>query len=191
VARLLGALPERPRRTVLVVFVGAEEQGLLGSAHFARQPTVPRERLIANINFEMGNIWGPTRDVVIRGDGKTSLEAIVAAAARRQGRAVVPDPEPQTGWYYRSDQWSFARAGIPAVWFESGTDFIGRPAGWGAETVASWIRDHYHRPSDRLTPEWDFRGMLLDAKLAFLVTAAVATADACPRFYAGATLPPL
>jgi Zn-dependent M28 family amino/carboxypeptidase len=191
VARALGALPARPRRSVMVVFVGAEEQGLLGSAHFALHPTVPRERLVANINFEMGNIWGPTRDVIIRGAGKTDLEEVVAAAARRQARLVAPDPEPETGWYYRSDQWSFARAGIPAVWCDGGIDFLGKPAGWGAETVKAWIRDHYHRPSDRLTDAWDFRGMVLDAKLAFYVTAAVATADRRPRFYEGVALPAL
>ena len=190
VADAIAALPERPRRSVVVAMVGAEEQGLLGSAHFARHPTVPRDRLVANVNFEMGNIWGPTRDVVIRGEGKTTIEELVAAAARRQGREVLPDPEPETGWYYRSDQWSFARAEIPAIWFESGTDFIGRPAGWGQHTVSSWIRDHYHRPSDRLTGEWDFRGMVLDATLAFFVTAALASSDDRPRFLPGAAIPP-
>jgi Zn-dependent M28 family amino/carboxypeptidase len=191
VARALEALPERPRRSAMVVFVGAEEQGLLGSAHFARHPTVPRERLVADINFEMGNMWGPTRDVIVHGAGKTDLEELVAAAARRQGRVVASEPDPEVGWYYRSDQWSFARAGIPAIWFESGTDYVGRPPGWGAETVKAWIRDHYHRPSDRLTEAWDFGGMVLDAKLAFYVTAAAATSDRRPRFYEGVTVPRL
>ncbi len=190
VARAIAALPERPRRSVVVALVGAEEQGLLGSAHFARHPTVPRDELVANVNFEMGNIWGPTRDVVIRGAGKTTIEELVTIAARRQGREVAPDPEPETGWYYRSDQWSFARAGIPSIWFESGTDFIGRPPGWGEETVSAWIRDHYHRPTDRLTAEWDFRGMVLDAQLAFVITAALASADGRPAFLPGAAIPP-
>lgn len=190
VAGAIASLRERPRRGVVVALVGAEEQGLLGSAHFARRPTVPREQLVANVNFEMGNIWGPTRDVVIRGAGKTTIEELVAVAARRQGREVAPDPEPEIGWYYRSDQWGFARAGIPSIWFESGTGFIGRPAGWGEETVSAWIRDHYHRPSDRLTADWDFGGMVLDAQLAFFVTAALASTDERPQFLPGAVVPP-
>lgn len=113
-----------PRRSVVMLFVGAEEQGLLGSKYYAEHSTFPTENIAANINFELGNIWGRTENVVIHGLGKTSLDAFVKAAAGGQQRRVEDEADPRSGWYYRSDQFSFARVGVPAIWFESGRDFV-------------------------------------------------------------------
>lgn len=185
VARSFARLPEPPRRSVVFLFVGAEEQGLLGSKFYAEHPTVPAERIAANINFELGNIWGPTDDVVIHGKGKTSLDGWVEAAAGHASRRVEDEADPRSGWYYRSDQLSFARVGVPAIWFESGRDFEGKPPGWGQEHVTGWIAQHYHQPTDEVTPEWRFDGMAEDTALAFLVGAATAHADAMPTWTPG------
>src|SRR5690606_16020828 len=105
------ALPERPRRSIMLLFVGAEEQGLLGSEHFARHPPIPPGRIAANVNFDSGNIWGETRDITFVGLGKSTLDDVAAEVAEYQGRIVVPDDDVTQGYYYRSDQFNFAKIG--------------------------------------------------------------------------------
>ncbi len=98
---------------------------------------------------------------------------------------MTAENNPRAGWYYRSDQFSFARAGVPAIWFKSGTDYIGREKGWGAARAAEWIAEHYHRPSDQVADDWDFSGLVQDARLAFLLGFDVANRDEMPAFYPG------
>ena len=185
VARAVAALPHRPRRSMMFLFVAAEEQGLLGSKFFTQQPPFPPGRIAANINFELGNVWGPTRDVTIFGKGKSTLEDLLELAAAEQGRTVSPEKTVRAGWFYRSDQFSFARVGVPAIWFKSGSDFIGRPAGWGDETYARWIEERYHRPSDEVEEDWNLDGLVEDARLAFRLGLAVAEAEEIPAWYPG------
>jgi Zn-dependent M28 family amino/carboxypeptidase len=185
VARAVASLPSRPRRSILFLFVAAEEQGLLGSAYFARHPTFPPGRIAANINFEMGNVWGITRDVAIFGKGKSTLEDLLATAAGLQDRVVVGEADPEAGWYYRSDQLSFARIGVPAIWFKSGSDFIGKPPGWGDEVMSRWIAERYHQPSDEVEDTWVFEGMVEDALLALWLGLHVANSDEGPKWYPG------
>jgi len=184
-ARAFGALPQPPRRSVAVVFVAAEEQGLLGSSFFARSGAIHPGLMVANVNFEMGNVWGRTRDVTVYGRGKSDLEELLAVAATAQGRVLTAETDVHAGWFYRSDQFSFARAGVPAIWFKSGADFIGRPPGWGEARYAEWIDRHYHRPSDEVEPGWVLDGLAEDARLAFMLGAAVATRDAAPAWVPG------
>ncbi len=183
VMRAFTALPERPRRSVLVAFVAAEEQGLIGSRYFAEHPPIPAESLVANINFELGNIWGVTDDVTVYGMGKSELEDRLAEEAARQGRTLHEEPDRAAGWFYRSDQFSFARVGVPAIWFKAGTAYRGQAEGWGEEVQQRWIEERYHRPSDELTPEWRFDGLVEDARLAFLLGWRVAEEDAEPAWY--------
>jgi Zn-dependent M28 family amino/carboxypeptidase len=185
VAEAFMALPERPRRSVMFLFVAAEEQGLLGSRYYTLNPTFPPGKMVANINFELGNVWGRTRDVTIFGKGKSTLEDLLTAAARAQGRTVAAERTVRAGWFYRSDQFSFARIGVPAIWFKSGTDFIGRPEGWGDETYAAWIDQNYHRPSDEVRDDWNYNGLVEDARLAFQLGLAVACSEEMPAWYPG------
>jgi Zn-dependent M28 family amino/carboxypeptidase len=185
VAEAISALPERPRRSVLVLFVAAEEQGLLGSEYFAREPTVPPGRIAANINFELGNIWGRTRDVTIYGMGKSTVEDLLSRAAKNQGRYVTEEKDVRAGWYYRSDQLSFARIGVPAIWFTSGTDFVDRPKGWGEAREAEWIAETYHQPSDEIDDSWNLEGAVEDAELALELAVRIANADQMPTWYPG------
>src|SRR5262249_37077487 len=133
IARAFASLPQRPRRSILVLFVAAEEQGLLGSLYYALHPTIPAGRLAVDINFDTANIFGRTRDITLRSAGKSSTDQVVETVARLQGRVVIPDQFPDRGYYYRSDQFSFAKVGVPGIYLDQGFDFVGRPASWGRE----------------------------------------------------------
>jgi Zn-dependent M28 family amino/carboxypeptidase len=185
IAEAFVALPERPRRSILFAAVAAEEQGLLGSAHLARHPPVPAGRLAANVNIDGMNIWGRTRDVPVIGLGKSSLDDWVRALAEAQGRTVVPEAFPDKGAYYRSDHLSFARAGVPAVTLDAGTEVRGKPPGWGRERQREWEAAHYHQPTDDLTAGWDLSGAVEDAQLLFLLGKKVADAPLAPEWRPG------
>ena len=185
IAQEFAATRPRPKRSVIALFVAGEEQGLLGSQYYAAHPTVPLARIVANLNIDGGNILGRTSDVAVIGKGKSDLEDRLVVAARIQGRTVVDEPEPDKGYYYRSDQLSFARVGVPAIYFKSGQTFIGRPAGWGKEKEAEYRRLHYHQPSDELRPDWDFTGMIEDVQLAYLLGLDVTNGDRLPAWYKG------
>lgn len=168
IARAYTRLPEPPARSTLFLFVGAEEQGLLGSKYYARHPSVPPGRLAANLNFDGGNIWGRTKDITLVGSGKSEIDEVAKAVAAHQGRTVKPDQHADKGYYYRSDQFSLAKIGVPALYFDTGTEFEGRPEGWGEEKMAAWTEEDYHQPSDELNPDWSFEGMVQDARMGFL-----------------------
>jgi Zn-dependent M28 family amino/carboxypeptidase len=185
VARAFSSLPQAPRRSILFAAVAAEEQGLLGSQYLAEHLPMPSGRIAANINIDGANILGPTRDVTVIGLGKSSLDATITALAKLQGRTVKGDQLADRGFFYRSDQFSFAKLGIPAAYFGSGMDFIGRPEGWGKQQREAWEAQHYHQPSDELRPEWNLAGAVEDARLAFLVGANVARAPEMPRWNRG------
>ncbi len=185
IGRAFKALPQPPRRSVMLLFVAAEEQGLLGSKYFAANPTVEPGKIAANFNFDSANIWGRTKDLVYIGKGKSTLDPIVEEAARLQGRTVTGDQFPDRGSFYRSDQFSFAKIGVPALYVKAGTDFIGKPAGWGKEQLEAHERNNYHQPSDELTPEWNFEGMVEDAELGFRVGLDVANTDEMPSWVPG------
>jgi Zn-dependent M28 family amino/carboxypeptidase len=185
IARAMAALPERPRRSILMLFVAAEEQGLLGSQYYAQNPTFPPGRIAANINYDGGNIHGRTRDLTLIGMGKSSLDAVARAVAERQQRVLVPDQFPDRGFYYRSDQFNFAKIGVPALYFDSGTEYIGKPADYGKKLQEEWEAKHYHQPSDEIDDSWNFEGMIEDAQLGFLTGWLIAQADEMPTWNPG------
>ena len=185
IARACKALPVAPKRSVLFAFVGAEEQGLLGSAYYTRHPTFPPDKIVANINYDSGNKWGKSRDVTFVGYGKSSIDHIVDAFAAQQGRVVKPDQFPDRGYFYRSDQYNFAKIGVPAMYLTYGTDFIDRPQGWGREQIEYYEDHNYHQPSDELTDDWNFDGMIQDARLGFLTGVKIANTDKRPAWVPG------
>jgi Zn-dependent M28 family amino/carboxypeptidase len=185
IAEALAATRPRPKRSVLAVFVAGEEQGLLGSRYYVAHPTVPLARIAADINFDAGDILGRTRDVAVIGKGKCDLEDRLAALAARQHRVVVDEAEPDKGAYYRSDQLSFARGGVPSIYFGAGLDFIGRPAAWGKEKQAEYLRLHYHQPSDQVRGDWDLTGLVEDTRLAYALCVDVANAAKRPAWFEG------
>jgi Zn-dependent M28 family amino/carboxypeptidase len=179
------ALPTPPRRSVMLLFVAAEEQGLLGSKYYAEHPTIPPGKIAANINYDGGNIWGRAKDIVYIGKGKSTLDGYVEAIAQLQGRTVTPDQFPDRGFFYRSDQFNFAKIGVPALYLDTGTDFVGRPEGWGKQQHEAYEAKHYHQPSDEIDDSWNFDGMIEDAQLGFYVGLNVANADEMPAWTPG------
>lgn len=185
VARAFKALPTPPRRSVLFAAVAAEEQGLLGSEYLAGHLPVPAGRIAANLNVDGLNVWGRTRDVTVIGLGKSSLDAAIVGLARLQGRVVKADQMADRGYFYRSDQFNFARLGIPAAYFGSGMDFVGRPPDWGKRQKEAWEDAHYHQPSDELRPDWDLSGAVEDVRLYFLLGSLIARQPEPPRWNEG------
>jgi len=185
VARAIKALPEAPRRSVLIALVGAEEQGLLGSKWYARNPTFPAGKIAANINYDGGNVWGHTHDVTFVGLGKSSVDQVNKMIADEQGREVKPDQFPSKGLFYRSDQFSFAQIGVPAMYLDPGMDFVDRPEGWGKQQVDHYTEVNYHQPSDEYDPGWNLDGMITDAQLGYWTGLAIANADEMPTWNEG------
>jgi Zn-dependent M28 family amino/carboxypeptidase len=178
-----GLSETKPRRSILFAAVGVEESGLLGSEYFVHHADVGK--LAANLNIDGINIWGRTRDVAFIGLGKSSLDEVVKKAAGEQGRSVVPDPFPDRGHFYRSDQLNFARAGVPAVYLDEGTDFIGRPPGWGRQQVEEYVARNYHQPSDQINDAWNLDGAVDDIRLLTVVGLRIANAPSLPTWRPG------
>ncbi|HEY3571418.1 MAG TPA: M28 family metallopeptidase [Thermoanaerobaculia bacterium] len=185
IARAYAALTPRPRRSIVISFVAGEEQGLLGSAWLAAHPPVPAGRIAANINYDSANVLGRTRDLSEVALGKSSLDSIEQAIAARQGRRLMGDQFPDKGFFYRSDQFSFAKVGVPAIHPSAGTDFIGRPPGWGKEQADDYTKNRYHQPSDEFDPKWDYGGMIEDAQLGFYTGLVVANTTKMPTWNPG------
>jgi Zn-dependent M28 family amino/carboxypeptidase len=185
IAEAMKALPERPRRSILFASVGAEEQGLLGSKYLAANPPVSPGRLAADINMDGINIWGRTKDVVAIGLGKSSLDDWIRVLAAAQGREVAGDPFPDHGSFYRSDQFSLARIGVPAAYLKAGTSVIDRPPGWGREQQEAFVAKDYHQPSDELRDDWNLAGAVEDTELLFYLGVKVANATPLPAWRPG------
>lgn len=156
------------KRSVLGLIVSAEEVGLLGSQYWAENPTVPAGKVTANINLDGMNVYGETEDVVIIGYGRNTLADLVVQEAEKQGRSVKPDPRPEQGIFYRSDHFNMAKVGIPAIFPNPGTEFIGKEAGFG-EKVDSVSAANYHSVNDEVNEFWDLTGAEKDARLFFKV----------------------
>jgi len=184
-AKAFNALPEKPRRSILFLFVAAEEQGLLGSQYYATNPSFRAGKIAANINYDGANIWGRTSDVTLIGYGKSSLDSIATYFAKQQGRTLKGDQFPDKGFYYRSDQFNFAKIGVPALYFDNGTEFRDRPAGWGKQQMEAWEAKQYHQQSDEIDDTWNYEGILEDIRLGFFSGLAIANATEMPSYNPG------
>lgn len=186
IARAFSELKVKPRRSVIFMALTAEEAGLLGSKYFAQNPTVPKSKIIANINVDGINIWGRTKDVVLIGMEKSTLGEIIDAIARKyQNRYAKPDQFPELGMFYRSDQFNFAKIGIPAVYFDTGVEYIGKPEDYAKQVIDEYIRKNYHQPSDEYNESWVFDGAIEDAKLVFMTIYYLSNSDEKPEWKAG------
>ena len=179
------ALARPPRRTILFLSVTGEEQGLLGSQYYVEHPLYPLARTALDINMDGMNVSGRTQDIVQIGRGASTLDDVVEAVAAEQGRTVKFDPEPEKGLYYRSDHFEFAKNGIPAFDPDEGVEFIGKPQGWGLEERRKYTAERYHKPADKVQPDWDMSGAVQDAQLYFLVGYRVANDPHMPEWKTG------
>ncbi|HLM66442.1 MAG TPA: M28 family peptidase, partial [Longimicrobium sp.] len=180
------AMNPAPRRTLVFVAFTAEEAGLLGARWYAANPVVPLAKTLADINMDAMNPWGRTRSIVSLGYGQSSLEDVLARHAARQDRRVVPDPEPEKGYFYRADHLELARGGVPALSFLfPGTDYRHPDPGYGERVRGAYIRDDYHKPTDEVKPDWDMSGIVEDTQLMFAVGLEVANGDTWPTWSPG------
>jgi Zn-dependent M28 family amino/carboxypeptidase len=186
IARAFTRLRRPPKRSIIFLAVTAEESGLLGAKFYARNPLYPLERTLADINMDMMNLWGRTRSVVSIGYGNTTLEDLLAEAAATQGKTVKPDPEPEKGFFYRSDHLEFMKRGVPALTFlHSGADYVDKPADYGPRKRREYTERDYHKPSDEVKPDWDMAGAVDDVRLLFQVGLGVAEGDKYPEWKPG------
>lgn len=185
IAEAFTKLPSPPKRSVLFLAVTAEEQGLLGAKYYAENPLYPLAKTLANINIDGMNQWGRTRDIVVVGSGNTTLENILQSEAAAQGRVLKDDPEPEKGYFYRSDHFEFAKKGVPALYTDSGTEYIGKPEGYGEQKREEYTTNDYHKPSDEIKPDWDLTGAVEDFRLLFRVGHRVATDQSWPEWKPG------
>ena len=185
IARAFKALQTPPRRSILFLSVTAEEKGLIGSKYYAENPIYPLEKTVAVINMDGLNQWGPTRDLTVVGLGNSTLDDVLRQAAAEKKRVLRPDPEPEKGFYYRSDHFNFAKVGVPALDPNDGIDFIGKPAGWGKQKRDEYTENDYHKPSDEIKPEWDLSGAAEDLRLLMTVGYRVANSPKYPEWKPG------
>ena len=185
IARAYSKLKEAPKRSILFLSVTAEEQGLLGSEYYAENPLYPLNKTLANINMDGLNTWGKTKDLVIIGLGNSTLDDTTAEILKSHDRVVKPDAEPEKGFFYRSDHFEFAKQGVPALDADAGTDYIGKPAGYGQRTRDYYTEHDYHKPSDEVKPDWDLSGAVEDLRVFMEVGYSVAQTDKYPEWKPG------
>jgi Zn-dependent M28 family amino/carboxypeptidase len=184
-ARVAVAGP-RPKRSLLFLFVTAEESGLLGSAYYAQSPTVPLAQIAANLNVDETNFLGRTRDLILLGDTKSSLGPLFGAILKPMGMRLTPKDHPEAGHFYRSDHFSLAKAGVPAVSIEAGLDFVGRPKDWGLKQSEDFTEHRYHQPSDQYRADFDLSGAVQLTDIVLRAANAIANSAAMPTWNADA-----
>ena len=178
-------LTPRPKRSVMFLAVTAEEKGLLGAKYFAENPLVPLDRVLANINMDGVNQWGKTSDLVVVGYGNSTLDDVLAEVVRPANRTLAPDPEPEKGFFYRSDHFEFAKKGVPALYVDAGVQFIGKPADYGKTKREEYTARDYHKPSDEVKSDWDLSGAVEDTRALFEVGLRVLNGDRWPEWKPG------
>jgi Zn-dependent M28 family amino/carboxypeptidase len=174
-----------PKRSVLFMATTAEEAGLLGAKFYAEHPLYPLEKTLADINIDTVNPWGKTRDIEDLSNNNSTLDDMLAAAAKRNGRVMKPNSQPEKGGFYRADHFEFSKLGVPALYIGGGKEVIGKPAEFGQQKKDDYTAHHYHQVSDEVNPEWDLSGAAQDMQLLFEVGYQVANGDKFPEWKPG------
>ncbi|MEM7328310.1 MAG: M28 family metallopeptidase [Pseudomonadota bacterium] len=172
-------------RSALFLAVTLEESGLLGSAFYAESPTVPMNQIVAGLNMDAMMPTGRTKDMVVVGYGASELEDLLKEHLDATDRVIVPDPNPQAGYFYRSDHVSFAKKGVPMLYADGGVDVRDGGIAAGKAFVDTYTAQRYHKPMDEYSEDWDLSGMEEDVTALFTVGLKVAQSDAWPTWYPG------
>jgi Zn-dependent M28 family amino/carboxypeptidase len=186
IARAWTLVNPKPRRSILFLAVTAEEKGLLGARYYAENPLYPLAKTLADINMDGVNQWGKTTDITVIGLGNSTLDDVLQELATPLGRTLRPDPEPEKGYFYRSDHFEFAKKGVPALYTGDGIEYVNKPAGFGEQKRAEYLANDYHTVTDEIKPDWDFAGGVDDLRLLFEVGRRVAEATRWPEWKPGA-----
>ena len=186
VAKAFKALPKPPARSVLFLAVTAEEQGLLGAKWYATHPLYPLNKTLVDMNMDGVNQWGKTKDLTVVGYGNSTLDDLLGTVlASQSGRTIKPDPEPEKGFFYRSDHFEFAKQGVPALYVDAGTEYVGKDSTYGQKKRDEYTENDYHKPSDQVKPDWDLSGAVEDLQAFFQVGYRVAQTDRWPEWKQG------
>jgi Zn-dependent M28 family amino/carboxypeptidase len=178
-------LDDRQGRSVMFLAVTAEEQGLLGSEYYATNPVYPLNKTVAVVNMDaLGNV-GRTDDLIVVGYGQSELDELAEAAADKMGMRITPDQNPGAGYFYRSDHFSFAKQGVPALYAESGHEAREQGAEWGKARADEYTAEHYHGPSDEYSADWDMGGMVDYVHLMFDLGVELANSSNFPNYKEG------
>ncbi|MFC4699777.1 M28 family metallopeptidase [Glaciecola siphonariae] len=181
-ARAFASLETPPKRSISMLIVTAEEQGLLGSKYYAENPVIALDKTVANINMDAMNVLGKTRDVSVVGMGKSELENYLREAAANQGRVLTQEDRPEAGYYYRSDHFSFATLGVPALYAKGGNQPIDDETAQYRKRMNVIVTGCYHQVCDQYRDNWDLGGITEDTQLLFEVGFDVANADSWPAW---------
>jgi Zn-dependent M28 family amino/carboxypeptidase len=184
-AKAYASLTPKPKRSVSFLVVTAEEQGLLGSKYYAANPVIPLERTVANINMDAMNVLGKTKNVAVVGMGKSELETYLKAAAKKQGRVLTQEDKPEAGYYYRSDHFSFAKQGVPALYAEGGNEPADEETAKYRKRMNVIVTGCYHQVCDEYRENWDLGGIVQDTQMLFDVGVNVANAPMWPKWNEG------
>lgn len=185
-AEAFSNLSNGSKRSILFLAVTAEEQGLLGATYYSLNPMYPLEKTVAVINLDaMGNTFGRTKDLMIIGKGNSELDQVLSYAANQDGKYLIPDAEPEKGFYYRSDHFAFAKQGVPALYPDGGLDVIGKGIEFGIKMKDDYSTNHYHGVSDEVHDDWVFDGMVEDSRILFRVGYALAQHNKWPKWAVG------
>lgn len=171
-----------PKRSVLFMATTAEEAGLLGAKFYTGYPLYPLEKTLADINIDTVNPWGKTRDIEDLSNNNSTLDDLLATAAKRNGREMKPNSQPEKGAFYRADHFEFSKRGVPSLYTGGGKDFIGKPANFGQQKKDDYTAHHYHQVSDEVDPNWDLSGAVQDVRLLFEVGYQVANGEKIPEW---------
>jgi Zn-dependent M28 family amino/carboxypeptidase len=174
-----------PDRTIVFLAVTGEESGLLGSAYYAANPIYPLARTVGGFNMDSLNLAGAARDFVSIGGGKSELDPYLARAAAAGGLRVSPEPTPEAGYYFRSDQFSFAKMGVPMLYGRGGEDLVNGGAAAGRAAAEDYRAHRYHQVSDEFNPAWDWSGALADVGIYYRVGRALANSREWPNWLPG------
>jgi Zn-dependent M28 family amino/carboxypeptidase len=174
-----------PERSVVFLAVTAEESGLLGSKFYAENPVFPLSQTVGGVNMDAFSMSGPAKNLTVIGKGKSQLDVYLEAAAKSEGRTPESEPTPEKGFYYRSDHFSFAKLGVPMVYFEGGDDLVtgGKAAAMAA--AEDYEKNRYHAPGDEFDEKWDWSGVMSDLKLYYRIGRMLAMTDAWPNWNDG------
>jgi len=181
-AKAYGELTPAPKRSVSFLVVTAEEQGLLGSKYYASNPVIPIENTVANINMDAMNVLGKTKNVAVVGMGKSEMEDYLKEAASKQGRTLTQEDRPEAGYYYRSDHFSFAKQGVPALYAEGGNEPADEETAKYRKRMNVIVTGCYHQVCDEYRDDWDLSGIVQDTQMLFDVGVNVSNAKAWPKW---------
>lgn len=173
---------EQPKRSQVFLFTTAEEQGLLGAEWYARNPIYPLEKTAANINIDGGNFLGLTRNFGALGAERSNLWDVVQKVLKSRNMTYLPDRLPEQGFFFRSDHFPFAKAGVPALSIQSGDDYVGKPKDFAEKFFLDFNRNHYHQPSDEFSDDWRFDGMVQSLDIVMAIALEISNMKKMPRY---------